>query len=153
VDTDLTQYSGKKVIVQVKLDAPNEKGETLVEVEGKAEAANELGILLKPKGRTQVELIEASNIESVEFAPEQDKKLTAKTVAVIEHGKARQHLLDRHGLTLEDVNKLTEAQALEYHNNTEHEGLGHIHGEVGAKNRSEKVEQQAAVTEDAENAA
>ena len=144
--TDLAKYNGQKVIVQVNLDKPNDKGETLVEVEGKAEAANELGILLKPKGRTQVELIEASKIESVEFAPEPEKKIAAKTIAVIDYGKARQHLADRHGLTLEEVNQLNEEQALDYHNQTEHGTLGHVHGEKekAAKDEAGKVEAEAA---------
>lgn len=144
--TDLTKYNGQKVIVQVNLDKPNDKGETLVEIEGKAEAANELGILIKPKGRTQVELIEAAKIESVEFAPEPEKKIAVKTIAVIEYGKSRQHLADRHGLTLDEVNQLTEEQGLDYHGATDHTGLGHVHGEKEkpASQEAKAVEAEAA---------
>lgn len=144
--TDLAKYNGQKVIVQINLDKPNDKGETLIEVEGKAEAANELGILLKPKGRTQVELVEASKIESVEFAPEPEKKISAKTIALIDYGKARQHLADRHGLNLDEVNQLTEEQALDFHNQTDHTGLGHVHGEkeTKAKDEAKAVEAEAA---------
>jgi hypothetical protein len=145
VDTaDLTKYQGQKVIVQVKLDEPNEKGETLIEVEGKAEAANALGVLIKPKGRTQVELIEAEKIESIEFAPEGDKKLGTRSILPIEYGKARQHLLDRHGNTLDEVNNLTEEQALAYHTDLQHDGLGHKHeAKKPAEERAEGVEAAA----------
>lgn len=145
-DTDLTRYQGQRVIVQVKLDEPNDKGETLVEVEGKAEAANALGILIKPKGRTQVELIEAEKIESVELAPETEKKLTAKSLTPIDLGKARQHLLDRHGFNLEEVNKLNEEQAFDLHAQLNHveDGLGHKHEEKKpAEERAEATEEAA----------
>lgn len=144
-DTDLSKYEGQKVIVQVKLDTPDESGATLIEVEGKAEAANALGILIKPKGRTQVELIEASKIESVEIAPESEKKLAAKSLAIVDLGKARQHLLDRHGLTLDEANGLTEEAAFDYHNEVEHGGLGHKHEDKkAAEERAENTEQAAA---------
>lgn len=146
-DTDLTKYSGQRVVVQVKLDEPNDKGETLIEIEGKAEAANALGILIKPKGRTQVELVEVDKIESVELAPESEKKLSAKSLAILDLGKGRQHLLDRHGLTLEEVNQLNEEQAFDYHGELDHVelGLGHKHEEKkAAEERAEATEAAAA---------
>lgn len=153
-DTDLTKYEGQRIIVQVKLDEPNEKGETLIEVEGKAEAANALGILLKPKGRTQVELIEAAKIESVEFAPEAPKKIAVKTIAVVDYGKARQHLADRHGQNLDTVNALTEEEALDQHNALDHTGLGHVHGEKEKSGEAEAAQVEAdAAAETAEESA
>lgn len=146
-DTDLTKYSGQRVVVQVKLDEPNDKGETLIEIEGKAEAANALGILIKPKGRTQVELVEVDKIESVELAPESEKKLSAKSLAILDLGKGRQHLLDRHGLTLEEVNQLNEEQAFDYHGELDHVelALGHKHEEKkAAEERAEATEAAAA---------
>lgn len=135
---DYEKYQGQKVIVQVKLDTPNEKGETLIELEGKAEAANALGILIKPKGRTQVELIEARKIESVEFAPEVAKKISAKTVKVVDFGNARQHCADRHGVQLTEINNMTEQDVYEWHAALDHDGLGHVHGEK-TKERAEAV--------------
>lgn len=143
-ETDLTKYQGQKVIVQVKLDEPNEKGETLVEVEGKAEAANALGVLIKPKGRTQVELIEAGKIEAIELAPETEKKLTARSLLPIDLGKARQHLLDRHGWTLDQANQATEESAHEQHEALDHTGGGHVHEAKKAEERAEGVEEAAA---------
>lgn len=127
MSTDYSQYADQKVIVTVNLDEPNDKGETAVEIEGTALAANELGILLKPKGRTKAELIEASKIEQVQFAPEKARDLKAKSLKVVGYGDARQHLLDRHGVALAWVNGATEAQALEYHSGLDHSDLGHNH--------------------------
>lgn len=154
-DTDLTKFQGKRVLVQVKLDQPNEKGETLIEVEGKAEAANALGILLKPKGRTQVDLIEADKIESVELAPDTEKKLAARTISNAEYGKARQHLLDRHGCSLEQVNALNEDQAFSQHQAIDHKasGLGHVHGEKKAAEERAEALEKAAADESTESAA
>lgn len=147
---DLAQFQGNKVVVQVLLDEPNEKGETLIELEGKAEAANALGVLIKPKGRTQVELIERGKIESIELAPESEKKLTSRSLLPVDFGKVRQHLLDRHGNTLEEVNGLTEESAQTYHNDLEHDGFGHKHeAKKPAEERAEGVEEAAATDQEA----
>lgn len=142
----LSSYEGKKVIVTVNLAEPNEKGESAIEVEGTAQAANDLGILLKPKGKTNLDLIEASNIEAVRLAPEPDKKLTAKTLKDVELGNAKQHLLDRHGLTLTDVNALTEESAFNYHAGLDHKALdlGHVHGAKASEERAAALEEKAA---------
>jgi hypothetical protein len=144
-DVDLGKFQNNKVIIQVLLDTPNEKGETLIELEGKAEAANALGVLIKPKGRTQVELIERAKIESIELAPESEKKLTARSILPVEFGKVRQHLLDRHGYTLDQVNALTEEAADEFHKDLTHTELGHKHEEKKpAEERAEGLEEAAA---------
>jgi hypothetical protein len=141
----LATYEGKKVIITVNLKAPNDAGETAIEVEGTAQAANELGILLKPKGRTNLDLIEAADIEDIKLAPEPDKKLAAKTLKDVELGNAKQHLLDRHGLTLADVNALTEESAFSYHSTLDHKALdlGHVHGAKAAEERAAEATAKA----------
>lgn len=131
---DLAKYAGQKVIVTVNLTEANEKGETSVELEGTAQSANELGILLKPKGKTSVKLIEASQIERVQFAPEEAKALKAKPLQPVKYGNARQHLADRHGVPLADVNQLSEESALSYHEDVEHDQtvISHFHQEKKA---------------------
>jgi hypothetical protein len=142
----LSTYEGKKVIVTVNLKEPNEKGESAIEIEGTAQNANDLGILLKPKGKTNLELIEAADIEDVRYAPEPDKKLTAKSLKDVEYGQAKQHLLDRHGLTLTDINSLTEQAALDYHSGLDHKALdlGHVHGAKASEERAAALEEKAA---------
>jgi hypothetical protein len=136
-DIDFEKYHGQKVIVQRNLSEPDASGNTLVEITGKAESSNVMGVLLKPKGRTQFELIPASEIESIEFAPEEAKKLKQKTIAVIDYGKARQHLVDRHGVALSEVNDMTEEKAFEYHKGLDHADLGHVHGDKPAKDEEQ----------------
>lgn len=129
--SDYSEFVGKKVIVTRNLPTPNEKGEGAVEVEGTLEAANEFGVMLKPKGQVKAEIINASEIEEIRFAPEKVKAVKAKTLKVIEHGQAKSHLLERHGYTLTEVNEMTETQAYELHKGIDHVAadLGHVHGE------------------------
>lgn len=141
VTEDLSQYAGQRVIVTVNLDEPNAKGETCVEVEGTAEAANAAGIMFKPKGRTSVEIIEIAKIERVQFAPEKPKDLKAKPLQLVKYGTARAHLLERHGYKISSVNALTEEQALRTHGEIEHEAqeLGHLHQEKTETPRVEAI--------------
>jgi hypothetical protein len=140
---NLEQYQDKKIIVTVNLDEPNDKGETAVEVEGTALAANALGILLKPKGRTQGELIEAAKIEQVQFAPEKARAIKAKSLKVVVYGDARNHLAERHGTALSWLNGATEAAALEYHGTLDHSDLGHNHDPKPAKVEGAEAEAPA----------
>ena len=121
---DTAEYVGKKVVI-TKRAADG----TAVEVIGTCEAYNDAALLLKPKGKTQFELIEAADIEQVVLAPEGDKKIKAKKIKPAPLGSAKSHLLERHGLTLTYVNGLTEEQAYEVHESLDHVALdlGHIH--------------------------
>lgn len=134
---NIDQYQGKKIVL-----VRNEPGKTdAVELEGTATIANEMGILLKPKGKTSLELIDLDQIESVEFVVEKDKPLSRKTLKVVEYGAAKNHLLERHGFTLARVNELSEKDALKLHNSIDHEAddLGHVHGDKNATARAEAV--------------
>ena len=125
----LDQFTDQKVVVVVNLDEPNADGQTSVEVEGTCLAGNDLGILIKPKGRTKAELIEKDKIESIDFAPEKARVLKPISLKEVTYGDARKHLADRHGVTLSWVNAegTTEASALEYHQSLDHSDLGHNH--------------------------
>jgi hypothetical protein len=131
---DLTKYDGKKVVVQ-RTNSDN----VLEEVEGTVQTGNALGLLIKPKGKASVEIIEASSIEGVELAPEKAKKLGPKYIKEVELGQARQHLLDRHGATLNEVNEMTEQEAYDEHFeiNHENEDIGHRHGEKPKRNQAD----------------
>lgn len=142
-----TDFVGKKIVLTRNLKEPNAKGELAEEVEGTLEAANPQGIMFKPKGQVKPEIIMADEVEEIRYAPEKAKALKAKTLKPITYGQARGHLLERHGMTLTQVNGLTEEQALAYHNELDHvaSGLGHVHGEKDAAPAAEAV---AAETED-----
>ena len=151
MSADYSEFQGKKVIVVRNLPEPDENGAQAVEVEGLAQSANELGILIKPKGKVKLDLIPADEIEEVSFAPEKAKALKAKTLKVVEYGQARAHLLERHGVDLEWVNSVSEQEAYDYHKTLDHVELklGHVHGE---KSKSE-AEQAIAEAEGDEDAA
>lgn len=106
------------------------KGDKTIEAEGTLRSVTDLAILLKLKGRTNSELIEVDEIEDIQFAPEKAKELKAKTLTPVKFGSVRQHLLDRHGYTLEQVNAMTEEDAFELHRSIDHKAqeLGHVHG-------------------------
>lgn len=129
--TDYSTLVSKKVTIVRNLKEANEKGETSEEVEGTVQASNEMGILIKPKGKTNFTLIEMGEIEEVYLTPETDKKFTRSKLKPVEAGKVRRHLLDRHGVTLDWVNKATEEEAAQYHDSLDHEklDLGHVHVE------------------------
>lgn len=125
---NLEQYQGKKIIVSY-----NDAEGVLQEIEGTAETANELGILLKPKGKSTVQIIDAVSVETVEIAPEKDKSIRCRWVKDVEVGGARAHLAQAHGFTLSSVNSMTEEVAFEQHKGVDHSDLGHQHGEKPAK--------------------
>jgi len=135
------QFAGKRVIVVHRVDGKTDAEE----VEGTAEAANDQAILLKPKGKTQLQLIEAGNIEDVRFVEDKPKALARKTLKVVQFGQARNHLLERHAFTLSQVNEMSEQEALEKHEGIDHEAsdLGHVHGDKDATPRAEAVEAAA----------
>lgn len=132
------KYAGRKVVVVYKVDGQTDA----VEQEGVAEVANEGGILFKPKGKTQMILLEASNIEEVNFIEDKPKKLDRKTLKLVQFGNARSHLLERHGFRLGDVNDMSEQDAFDLHEGIDHdtEDLGHVHKDKSDTARAEAVE-------------
>lgn len=131
---ELEQYAGQKVVLVYTPSGENEA----TEVEGTAEAANQMGVLLKPKGRQNMELIEVAQIEDIRFAPEKAKDLKAQELQLVKYGSARKHVLDRHGVTLAEANAMSEEDALSTHAEIDHTGLGHVHVE---KKKDEKKDE------------
>jgi hypothetical protein len=144
-DTDLAQYEGKKIIVIKKVE-----GGDAVEIEGTAQASNDLGILIKPKGKTNFDLIHKGDIEEVRYVVEKPKALGRKTLKLVEFGQARNHLLERHGYTLAQVNEIDEKQAFDAHNAIDHvaSDLGHEHGDKAKTERVEAIENAGESDED-----
>lgn len=126
-ETDFTKYANKTVILTVK------EGDSTVKKEGRIEAASDIGVAFKPKGTTQIGMIEGSTITNVEVLPEKPKVIKPKALAPCTLENVRQHLVDRHGLNLEWINKTTPEAAMEYHNDIDHakDGvtLSHFHKE------------------------
>lgn len=126
---NLTQYSDKKVVVVRKQEDGSAK-----EVEGTVQTANELGLLIKPKGQTKFDLIPADEIEDIRLAQSTAKAIARKTLKVVELGQARSHLVERHAFTLSQVNAMSEEEAFQTHEGIDHEAgdLGHVHGSKDA---------------------
>jgi len=131
------KFTGKKIVVVHKVDGKVDAEES----EGTAEVGNEGGILFKPKGKTQLVLLEAGNIIEVRFVEDKPKNLARKVLKPVQFGQARNHLLERHGYTLAAVNALTEQSAFDEHEQIDHEAqdLGHVHGDKEATPRAEAV--------------
>ena len=142
ITEDITQYENKRVILVVSQD------DEAVEIEGTVEKAGDIGILIKPKGKVKLDLYEMGQIEDIRLAPESSVKIKPSTIRPVKLGQARKHLLDRHGVTLTEVNKLTEEEAFAYHEGVDHvaEDLGHIH-----KDKSESPAAKAAAAAESED--
>jgi uncharacterized DUF497 family protein len=128
-EQDFSEFTDKRVLLVENLDKPNAKGETAVELEGKVETGNAMGVLFKEKGKTAIRLIEANKIERITYAPETPKELKQKPLKLVTHGEARSHLIERHGYKVSDIQRMAEPEALSYHNTLDHADLGHRHEE------------------------
>lgn len=137
---DLTQFVDKKVVV-----VKNAEDGTSVEVEGTVQSGNELGLVIKPKGKTNFDIIQASDIEEVRLVESAQKSLTRRTLKPVKLEQARNHLLERHAYTLAQVNKMSDQQALDAHEGIDHEAsdLGHVHGDKNDTERAQAVEAEA----------
>ena len=138
---DLTEFKeGTTVIVVKKV-----QDGTAAEIEGTVQSGNELGLLIKPKGKTKFELILAADIDEVRPVKEDAKPLTRKTLKVVELPQARNHLLERHAFTLAKVNAMSDEEAFKTHESIDHEAsdLGHVHGEKGKSDREAAIDEAA----------
>ena len=117
----LDQFQDKKVILVIEGDDEN------YEYEGTVEAASEAALGFKEKGKRDLVIVKPSEIVEISLAPEKAKKVTQKKMKPIAEGNVRQHLADRHGLKLEEVNRMSEEEAVKYHDKLDHSILGHRH--------------------------
>lgn len=127
--TDLKEYEDKKVVLVRNLAKPNDKGDTAEELEGTLVAVAGDAVMFKQKGKATAGLIDIGDIERVDHADTGSKKLVRKTLKVVKFGQARNHLLERHGYTVTQVNEITEKEAYDLHASIDHEAqdLGHVH--------------------------
>lgn len=139
---DYSQYDGKKVVVTVN-DSEAEGGQTTIE--GTVSVGNDMGLLLKPKGKTGLDLIEAAKIVGVEAAPDTPKKLQVKALQPLKDSQARQHLVDRHGYSVADVESMSDEDALTFHSeDVDHAPLGHNHDGKPKVEKDAEAETEAA---------
>lgn len=117
---DYGRYLEKKVVMMV--GDPADPDKEAVQHEGVIKAATAAGVLLKPKGRSIVELFDLNQILEIEVLTE-GKQVVQRTVKPPELGMVRQHLADRHGFLVPPLEKMTEEAAVKAHD-SQHETIG-----------------------------
>ena len=137
---DLVKHIDKDVIVHLI----QEDG-SLEETEGKIKAASEAGVAFKPKGKSGVDLLMVAQIEEIAAAPSKPKSIAQKKIKPVPEGGMRQHLADKHGISLKWCRDSTEEAAVEFHNSLDHADLGHVH--VEAAKAEESSEREAALAD------
>lgn len=116
---DIEKYRpwiGREVVVVA--NAEKSDGTKLaVEIRGELRAVHVEGIMIRPKGRTTPEMVSTSEIEKFDLYDELPKPISSKRLADVAFGSIRQHLADRHGVSLNDLNApdFTEAHAYDFH--------------------------------------
>lgn len=129
---DYSSFTDKKVTLQLTDNTT---------LEGTVEAASPVGIVFKEKGSRNGKLIEAAQIAAIEEQAEPAKKLKARVLPIVLEGKHREHLIERHGFKVSEIEPLTEDAAKEFHDGLDHSDLGHKHR---AKTEAELAIEQAA---------
>lgn len=127
------------------------------EVKGTVANGSPIGVLVRKRGQGKLELIEAGEIESYEVSSEKDgiAAFKSRRIGFVKEGGVRQHLLDRHGCTLnflngndgESTSPLSEEEAVRYHDNTDHSSMGHYHAEP----RKKETSTEAVVVEESDD--
>lgn len=125
---DLGELTGKRVNLTF---TPKDETEAVTQ-EGRVEIGSAIGLMFKEKGKSNVQLIEASTIVAVEELAAKEPNVTVKTLQPVPLGRVRQHLADRHGYTKEQANALTESAAYSEHEALDHSVLAHKHEEPKA---------------------
>lgn len=140
---NLDQYENQRVLL-VRNVTEDDGSIVAEESEGTVLAVNAEagGILFKPKGRVQAQLLMTDDLESIEFAPIKEKSITVRWLKDVKFGMTRQHLADRHGWPVAEVDRLSEAEALEEHGQIDHEGLSHRHGEKPEKENEDSTDEE-----------
>lgn len=128
---DYSEFTDKKVTIQL---TDNTK------VEGTVEAGSTVGVVFKEKGSRGTKLIEAAQIAAIEPVAEAPKKLKQRTLPIVTEGKVREHLIERHGFKVSEIEALSEDAAKSFHDGIDHSDLGHKHR---AKTEAELAIEQA----------
>ena len=121
IDT-LKEHVGKSVVLTVR----QEDG-SIEKLEGKIEAASEVGVGFKPKRKRDMDLLEPDSIEELKAAPTKPSQLRQKKLFPVGESKVRAHLIDRHGAPLSQVNGMSNDEAIDLHNKIDHSDFGYNH--------------------------
>lgn len=136
VEQDFKEFVDKKVVLVRNLPEPNAEGHSTVELEGFIVEANpKVGVLFRQRGRTNGELVFTHEVEDIRLLVTAPKPIKVKALKRMNQETVRQHLVDRHGSSVELVNATSDENAMKMHDQL-HEAhgkdLGHNHGDPGS---------------------
>lgn len=139
---DLAAFANKRVVIVRNLPEPDAEGNATVEIEGTVQAVNEMGVLIKPKGKVTFDLITTDEIEDVFEKAAEDKKVTVSKLKPVAREKVKRHLADRHGIAVDWLNSVSDEEAEAYHDGIDHEAakLGHRHVEPSESDAGEATD-------------
>lgn len=99
-------------------------------VEGTVLAASDIGIVFKPKGASKGSIVPAAKLGDIEEVVAGPKKLRGRTIPQVHDGKYREHLIERHGYKITEIQAMSEDEAKAFHQSIDHSDLGHKHREL-----------------------
>ncbi len=111
-------------------------------LEGKVEQASPAGIAFKRRGRRDIEPFFPDGIESIEVVEKRPTKIKQKKQLPVADERVKAHLASAHGLTLTEVNALSQEDAVKMHNGIDHTDLGHNHDKEPEAEKSEATESE-----------
>ena len=113
----LKQWANDERRVVATVNVVQDGKPVAIEIDGKLKAAHEKGIMIRPKGRIDPEMAKMEDIEDIQLYDERPKPIEPKRMTHIMFGSIRQHLADRHGLSLLELNDkdFTENSAYDAH--------------------------------------
>ncbi|ADD80853.1 gp067 [Rhodococcus phage ReqiDocB7] len=142
---DLEDFKGKICTIVLRDDEGNE-GEAK---EYQVVEANGGMYILREKGKSATELVTSDRIADWKAPERKPAKLRAKRLNPVTAENVKRHLLDNHAYRVADINELSSEDALDLHNEIDHEGLdlGHFHD----VSRREKAIAEAGADPEAED--
>lgn len=137
---DFASYKGKMVELTYRVTGSEEP----VTVMGRITAGNHLGLMFKPKSQRTEDLINAEDILDVEEVVSPRLRLvTQKKLRTPSEANVKRHLADYHGMSLTELNGMSEAEAMRRHGEINHADLGHEHSEEVMESASEGRQRQS----------
>lgn len=127
--TDTTEVNVGDFAGKMARIAYTKDGES-VDIEARIEQATPFAIVVREKGQrgaAALKLINTADIQDILEIPDPPRQLKTKKLSPVTQATVRRHMLDAHYCSLAYVNSVTDADALKWHNEQDHDGMGHNH--------------------------
>lgn len=137
---DYTSLVGSRVKIVYKSDVTSDDSTQIdaVEIAAVVEAFNgEMNVIMvREKGKTMGFLIDLKDLIEISLDDKGSKVIKSKKLKEVDVANARQHLADRHGYPLESVNGMSDEEAFDVHEDTDHSDLSHHHQDEQVQDES-----------------